>query len=112
MIATVESAVYSGLQAARAVVQRHRHLDAVPIIDPEGYPTSALVAWKIMLAPYAALAKIWVEADTLLNDTMGTRPRPGALPAARAVSEVGRSLERAAIECWKAADSFWRGSGR
>jgi zeta-carotene desaturase len=112
MIATVESAVYSGLQAARAVVQRHRHLDAVSIIDPEGYPTPLLLAWKIMLAPYAALAKIWVEADTLLNDTMGTRPRPGALPGARAVSEIGRSLETAIIEWWKAADSFWRRSER
>jgi hypothetical protein len=113
MIATVESGVYSGLQAAHAVVQRHRHhLDAVPIIEPEGYPTSALLAWKIMLAPYAALAKIWVEADTLLNDTMGTRPRPRALPGGRAVSEIGRSLERAAVEWWKAADSFWRRSER
>ncbi|HLX14274.1 MAG TPA: FAD-dependent oxidoreductase [Bradyrhizobium sp.] len=112
MIATVESAVYSGLQAAGAVVQRHRHLDAVSIIDPEAYPTPLLFAWKIMLAPYAALAKIWVEADTLLKDTMGMRPRPGALPGARAVSEIGRSLETAIIEWWKAADSFWRRSER
>lgn len=112
MIATVESAVYSGLQAAGAVVQRHRHLEAVPIIDPEGYPTPLLFAWKVMLAPYAALAKIWVEADTLLNNAVGTRPRPGALPGTRAASEVGRTLEKTAIEWWRAADSFWRGSGR
>jgi phytoene dehydrogenase-like protein len=110
MIATVESAVCSGLQAAGAVVQRHGHLDAVPIIEPEGYPTPLLVAWKFMLAPYAALAKIWVEADTLLNDRMRTRPRPSALPGARAVSEIGRSLETAIAEWWRAADSFWRRS--
>jgi zeta-carotene desaturase len=112
MIATVESAVYSGLQAAGAVVQRHRHLEAVPIIDPEGYPTPLLFAWKVMLAPYAALAKIWVEADTLLNNAVGRRPRPGALPGTRAASEIGRTLEKTAIEWWRAADSFWRGSGR
>ncbi len=112
MIATVESAVYSGLQAARAVVQRHGHPDAVQIIDPEGYPTPLLFAWKVMLAPYAALAKVWVEADTLLNNAMGARPGPGALPGARGVSEIGRTLEKTAIEWWRAADSFWRGSGR
>jgi Flavin containing amine oxidoreductase len=112
MIATVESAVCSGLQAARAVVQRHRHLDAVSIIEPESYPTSLLFAWKIMLAPYAALAKIWVEADTLLNDTMNTRPRSGALAGTRAVSEIGRSFEKAFSDWCKVADSFWRRSGR
>jgi phytoene dehydrogenase-like protein len=112
MIATVESAVYSGLQAARAVVQRYRHPDPVSIIDPKSYPTPLLLALKIMLAPYAALAKISVEANALLNDAMGTRPRPGAFPGARAVSEVGRSLEKAIIDWWKTADSLWRRSER
>lgn len=112
MIATVESAVSSGLQAAQAVVQRHGHLEAVSIIAPEAYPTALLAAWKVMLAPYAALAKVWVEADNLLNNATGARPRPGSLPGGRAVSEIGRTLETTAIEWWRAADSFWRGSGR
>jgi hypothetical protein len=71
LIATVESAVYSGLQAARAVVERHRggaDLKPVPIVDPEAYPTSLLFAWKVMLSPYAALAKLWIEADAFRKD--------------------------------------------
>ncbi len=110
-IATVELAVYSGLQAAQRVVEQYRgaaKLDPVPIIEPEAYPTPLLFAWKIMLSPYAALAKLWVEADKLGKDVMGAGSRPGGLAGAHAASVLGRSAAAAATEWWKTVDSLCR----
>ena len=75
-IATVESAVYSGLLAAQAVVAQNRSAAGqtpVPITALEAYPAPLLFAWKVMLSPYAALAKLWVEADALRKDAMAAR---------------------------------------
>ncbi len=110
-IATVESSVYSGLQAARAVVEQYRgsaKLDPVPIIEPKAYPTPLLFAWKILLSPYAALAKLWVEANTVCKDVTGERSRSGVLAGAQAASVMGRGAAAAVIECWKMAESLCR----
>jgi len=111
MIATVESAVYSGLQAARAVVEQYRDaakLDPVPIIEPKAYPTAMLFAWKIMLSPYAALAKLWVEANSFCNDATSAGSRQGVLAGAHAASAMGRGAAAAITECWKVAESLCR----
>ena len=108
-IATVESGVYSGLQAAQAVVEQHRGAakpKPVPIIEPEVYPTPLLFAWKIMLAPYAALAKLWIEADTLGKDVMGAGSRPSGLAGAHAGSELRQSAIAAVNAGWKLATPF------
>ncbi len=74
VIATVESAVYSGLQAAQALWQNLQkqgtalsNSHPIEIKDPEVYPLGLLFAWKIMLAPYAVLAKCWADADDYVN---------------------------------------------
>ena len=110
-IATVELAVYSGLQAARAAAEQHRGaagLQSIPMIEPKAYSTSLLLALKFVLAPYAALAKLWVEAETLRKDMIGAGPRRGFLATASAASELGRSAGEAVTDCWKMAESFWR----
>lgn len=111
MIATVEASVYSGLDAARALVERYRKtldLKPVPIVVPVGYPTPALLAWKIMLAPYAALAKLWVDADAFRAATMTMDYRKGAKAGSRAVSNLGRGAESAIAEWWRMAEACYR----
>lgn len=110
-IATVESGVYSGLQAARAVVEQYRvgaKLDPVPIIEPKAYPTLLLFAWKIMLSPYAALAKLWVEANTVGKDATAAGSGLGVIAGARAASLMWRDAAAAVTECGKMAESLFR----
>jgi hypothetical protein len=107
-IATVESGVYSGLQAARAVIEQYRgaaKLDPVPIIEPKAYPTLLLFAWKIMLSPHAALAKLWVEAKTVGK---AAESGLGVLAGVRAASLMWRDAAAAATECGKMAESLFR----
>lgn len=67
-IATVECAVVGGLQAAQAVWTHNpaSHGNTVAPIRPRippTYPKAVFWAWKLALAPYAAAAKIWSEAN-------------------------------------------------
>jgi hypothetical protein len=68
-IATVESAVYSGLQAARALAIKY-HLPDVPIIQPKYYSPLLLWPWKLMLMPYAAVAKCLVDFSMINNGSI------------------------------------------
>jgi hypothetical protein len=65
-IATVEAAVASGLQAAKAFFLRQgdqASAASINVITPQTYSQPALLAWKVGLAPYAAMAKCWSLAD-------------------------------------------------
>jgi hypothetical protein len=111
MIATVEASVYSGLDAARTLVERYRKaldLKPVPVAVPEGYPTALLLAWKIMLAPYAAFAKLWVDADAVREAAMTKDWRKGAQAGSRAVSNLGRGAESAIAEWARMTAEFCR----
>jgi hypothetical protein len=61
-IATVESAVCSGLQAAGALANKYK-LANVTIVEPKYYDPLLLWPWKFILMPYAAVAKGIVELN-------------------------------------------------
>ena len=109
-MATVELAVYSGRLAARAVAERHPHADQetpVPIVVPEAYPTALLFGAKVMLAPYAALAKMWAEADAFRAAAAGG-PAPALRACARAASEWARGAEGLLADWQRTAGSLAR----
>jgi hypothetical protein len=111
-MATVESAVYSGCLAAHtlAAQQQHAHTgrqSAVPVITPESYPTSLMFAAKVMLAPYAALAKLWVEADAFRKEAAGG-PMPALQAGARAASEWARGADGLFADWWRTTESLAR----
>jgi hypothetical protein len=72
-VVTVEGAVVSGLQAARAVQARVRAdwdvpvgdelMEPIEILEPETYPRVNAQALKLILAPYAFAAKAWSRAE-------------------------------------------------
>lgn len=71
VIATVEAAVTSGLQAARAFCQsvseaeargRDRPPPPIAVKRPKVYPLPLMFALKILLAPHAVLARYWADA--------------------------------------------------
>ena len=65
-MATIESAVTGGLEAAQAIVAR-RGGPAVEISEPRALP-SALWLWlRLACMPYAAGASVWSRVATLLR---------------------------------------------
>jgi hypothetical protein len=74
-IATVETAVVSGLQAAQALWQRESLGEPIKMIAPDAYPESVIMAMKLLLAPYAYGAKWW----SMSNDAVPLLAR-GRLP--------------------------------
>jgi hypothetical protein len=56
-VVTIEGAVASGLMAAEAVRKRAAIGDPIPILAPKTYPDEALIALKMIGAPYAYAAK-------------------------------------------------------
>ncbi len=109
-MATVESAVYSGCLAAQAVTERHPHAEPqtpVPLIVPEAYPAPLMVGAKVLLAPYAALAKMWAEADTFRAAAAGG-PAPALRACARAASEWARGAEGLLADWQRTAGSLAR----
>ncbi|MGA8443879.1 MAG: FAD-dependent oxidoreductase [Roseiarcus sp.] len=109
-IATVEAGVVSGLQAAQELARNERLNAKIELILPDVYPESAMALWKIALAPYAAAAKCWSDAQVIadrLADGAGLRGAVG-LPgdAASMLAETVTKASEAMIESWKAALSF------
>jgi predicted NAD/FAD-binding protein len=106
-IATVESGVYSGLQAANALAGKYR-LDPVRIIEPQSYSALLLWPWKIMLQPYAVVAKIWADLENAAG--VGSSSRRGGR-AANSKPSVGQATAAAGAMCaqwWKMMDSLCR----
>jgi Flavin containing amine oxidoreductase len=109
VIATVESAVYSGLQAAQALWKNLQKQDTassdyhpIEIKEPEVYPPSLLFALKIMLAPYAVLAKCWADAD----DCSKVLPEPAS--AASLLAQCVVTASNGYVQCWKFMESVYR----
>jgi hypothetical protein len=105
-IATVEAAVVSGLQAAGEVARRNEIDAKIEITVPESYPESLMAVWKIVLAPYAAVAKCWSDANVMfsraaggagLREVVGLPPNPVAMFA-----ENATKTSEVVIEYWKA----------
>jgi hypothetical protein len=76
---TIESAVTTGLQAARAIVRRNRHGRPVKVIAPD---TNILFdlgyVWlRYAWAPYAVAASLWSHALSFLSGGGGRTPRNG-----------------------------------
>jgi hypothetical protein len=76
---TIESAVTTGLQAARAIVHRTRHGRPVTIITPDANILFDLgYVWlRYALAPYAAGFSLWSHALSLATDGCGHARRNG-----------------------------------
>ncbi len=110
-IATVEAGVVSGLQAAEALAHNEKIHAKIGFIRPEFYPESAMALWKVALAPYAAAAKCWSDAQNLsdrLAHGAGLRGAFG-LPvnAPSMLAETMTKTSEAMVECWRGALSFW-----
>ena len=65
-MATVESAVVSGLQAASGVCSKHMRGKPVEIKSAETLPLSTLVAMKALMTPWAYAAKCWSSASGIV----------------------------------------------
>ena len=65
-IATVEASVVTGLNAAEALRSKVGLGGPIEIIEPDAYPESAVIAMKLLLAPYAVGAKWW----SMMNDAL------------------------------------------
>ena len=64
---TVEAAVTTGLEAARAIVKRRGVGAPVEIREPDSPPTAFFLWLRYAWAPYAYAAKVWSSA----SDTIG-----------------------------------------
>ena len=110
-IATVEAGVVSGLQAAQQLARNEGIKAKIEITLPEFYPESAMAVWKIALAPYAAAAKCWSDAQVMVDRLAhgaGLREAVGLLGgAASMLAETVTKASEAMVESWRAAVSFW-----
>jgi phytoene dehydrogenase-like protein len=86
---TIESAVTTGLQAARVIVSRNRYGYPVPIIPPERNLLADLgYVWlRYAWAPSVAAASLWSHALSFVKDGCRRRSRSGLpwIPAPREV---------------------------
>ena len=110
-IATVEAAVVSGLQAAKALASRNEIEAEIEITLPDSYPESLMAACKIALAPYAAVAKCWSDAHAMfsrashgagLREVVGLPGRPASM-----LAETASKASEAAIEYWRAIQAIY-----
>jgi hypothetical protein len=88
-MATVESAVTSGLQAAAEVWKRHKMGKPIAIRIPPTYPSGFILATKTLMAPWACAAKCWSSAAEVVPHLV-----KGDLAAAQ------RSMAAAMRDAW------------
>jgi hypothetical protein len=70
-VVCLEGAVVSGLEAAEHVRRQHGIGAPIKVVAPKRYPYAAFWPYKLLLAPYAASAKVW----SFCNGLMGKRNR-------------------------------------
>lgn len=58
-VTTLEAATISGLNAAAALQDRAHFGAKIKIIEPDQYPTRAILALKLLMTPSAYFAKLW-----------------------------------------------------
>jgi hypothetical protein len=111
-IATVESAVCSGLQAAQALWGKLGHGAGdrpIELVQSPSYPLALLLALKVGLAPYAALAKCLSVADEMRESWTGGKPFkpvPAATDAAAMLFKGATSVMDAYAQLWKGMQSM------
>jgi predicted NAD/FAD-dependent oxidoreductase len=66
-VVTIEGAVVSGLNAARAICERHGLGDAIEIIEPDAYPVLPLATLALATMPLAYAAKAASIGDGMLR---------------------------------------------
>jgi predicted NAD/FAD-dependent oxidoreductase len=66
-VVTIEGAVVSGLNAARAVCNRHGRSDAIGIVEPDAYPVLPLAALALAGMPLAYAANAVSIGDSMLR---------------------------------------------
>ena len=101
-VATVESGVYSGLQAASAIARRHR-LRPVHMSVPQSYPAPLLWPWKIMLQPYVVAAKMCADLENVAG--VGSSNWRGGRPAHR-LPLMGGAVGAIFSQWWTMMDSL------
>lgn len=113
-VVSVEGAVVSGLNAARALQAQvaaddrgaGRLLDPIEIVRPPASADAAMVALKVLLAPCAAAAKAWSR----LHEELRARARPAGVRSAAGLASEAMSLLWApytlAAELWKAVPAL------
>jgi glycine/D-amino acid oxidase-like deaminating enzyme len=109
-VVTVEAAVVSGLNAAAALQEQVARdergsdelLEPIPVVRPEVYPDSSMMALKLLLAPYAGAAKGWsLVHEALRSATTGP---PARTTVTTAVAEAVKLLWMPyglAMDMWK-----------
>jgi zeta-carotene desaturase len=119
-IATLECAVYGGLQAAEALWTRNpesrnnTHMPIEPIV-PDSYSLPVIWAWKMAMTPYAAAAKWWSACE----DVYGVRAwdlaqasrgfRYSSRRASRGPVDAVREFGNVAVQAMAASLDFWSG---
>jgi hypothetical protein len=81
VIATVESAVVSGLQAAQQIAKTNLQDGSskpIEIKQIKSYPQGLIRSWRLVLAPYVVLAKLWVDVQECPNQRRSLHPSPKA----------------------------------
>jgi hypothetical protein len=125
-VVTVEGAVVSGLEAARALQQHVTDdragtiraddplLRPIDIVEPEAYPQWALFALATMLAPYAAAAKVWSAMLSQSRAVSQGQSLPGLNPQAMAetAAELFWAPAQFATQWWAGAWAAWAEFGR
>jgi phytoene dehydrogenase-like protein len=101
MMATVEAAVVSGLQAAQKICEQKRHGEAIEILTADSLPRSSLLALKTMLAPWAYGAKCWSRASDVVGDLAKGDAGKAKVSLARALTDAYATSGEMAIDLWQ-----------
>lgn len=120
-VVTIEGAVVSGLEAARALQARAAaDLDLagddprarpIPLVEPSAYSEEQMAALKWLLAPAAYVAKAWSWIDEQLAPSRDGSPRGPFEGVTAAVREPLRMVESGALMWlapWAMAAEAWR----
>lgn len=119
-VVTVEGAVVSGLEAARALQEQARadsarrprgdeaHWRPIEIVRPAAYPQAALAALKLALAPLTPWAKAW---SWLEERRSGAPAAPGDIAGSltRAAEWIAAAPYTYATDVWNLGVAFWEG---
>ena len=111
MMATVEAAVVSGLQAARAIWEQRPYGEPINIQVAESAPRSSFLALKTMMAPWAYAAKCWSRASDVVRDVANGDVERAKASIADALTDAYATPGEMAIDLWQSLVLAAAGSG-
>jgi hypothetical protein len=100
-MATVESAVTSGLQAASGVWTRQQKGTPIDIRIPDAYPLSAVLAMKAAMTPWACAAKCWCSAADIVPHLARGEVAAAQRALAAAVRDAWITPSAMAVDWWE-----------